>query len=70
MSIFSMIIELVSNALGAVKELLGIQSKKITLKNAEDIKKAEILKEEQLQQDKVNKAIANKDEDEIRKAIS
>ncbi len=64
------IIALISNALGAVKEFFGFQSKKLDLKNTAEMKKGAVVQQEQALKDTANKAIANKDEDEIRKMLS
>jgi hypothetical protein len=62
--------ELIGNIFGAVKEFFGFQSRKLDLKNKEDIKKSEISREEQRLQDETNKLIAQKKLEEIRKQIS
>lgn len=58
---------LASNAIGAVKEFFGFQSKKLDLKNQADVKAAAIAQNEVTANDKTSKAIANDDLDEIRK---
>lgn len=63
-------LQLISNVFGAIKEFFGFQSKKLDLNNTEEMKKSETLKKEQQAVDKTNKAIAEKDEDEIRKELS
>jgi hypothetical protein len=63
-------IQLIGNIFGAIKEFFGFKSKKLDLKNEEDIKKSEISILEQKLQDETNKAIQKKDIDEIRKQIS
>ena len=64
------IVELIADALGAVKEFFSFQGKRLDLKNAADVKNAAILKEEQKAVDKTTKAVAEKDIDEIRKEIA
>lgn len=64
------IIALISNALGATKELLGFQSKKLDLNNSPAMQKAAQAQSEVDAANKVEKAIAEKDVDEIRKQLS
>jgi hypothetical protein len=61
------IVELISNALGIVKEAFSFQSKKLDLKNASDVKAAATKQDEVSAKDKTAKAIATNDIDELRK---
>lgn len=63
-------LQLISNVFGAIKEFFGFQSKKLDLNNTVEMKKGAVLTKEQEAVDKTNKAIAEKDEDEIRKELS
>lgn len=64
------ILELVGNVFGAIKEFFSFQSKKLDLKNTQEMKDAEKAQNEQATKDKINQAIVEKNEDEIRKGIS
>lgn len=66
----SSILTLIANALGAIQGWLGIQSKKLDLKNAADMKAAQQKQDEVSAVDKAEKAIAQKNTDEIRKDIA
>lgn len=64
------ILSLISNALGVLSGWLGIQSKRLDLKNAPDVKAAAVEQDEADAVSKTNKAIASKDVDEIRKELA
>lgn len=64
------IVGLISNVFGALKEFFGFQSKRLDLKNTQDMKDAEKAQNEQATKDKINQAIVEKNEDEVRKGIS
>lgn len=64
------IVELLANALGVVKEFFGFQSKRLDLKNAQDVKDAAIKRDEQRALDKSQRAVADGDLAEIRKELS
>lgn len=64
------VLELISNALGIVKEWLGFQSKKLDLKNAADVKDAAKRQDEVSAVDKTEKAIAGKDVNELRNELA
>jgi hypothetical protein len=61
---------LISNIFGAVKEFFGFQNKRLDLKNTQEMKNADAAQKEQDNKDAINKAIQEKNEDEIRKGIS
>jgi len=63
-------IQLISNIFGAIKEFFGFQSKKLDLKNTEEMKKGAKAEQEQNEQDLTNQAISRKDVNEIRKELS
>jgi hypothetical protein len=62
-------LELIGNIFGAIKEFFGFQSKKLDLKNKEEIKKAKLNKVEQERIDRTNKEISDKKLNEIRKKL-
>ena len=64
------VLELISNTLGAIKEFFGFQSKRLDLKNTQAMKEAEEAQKEQDKKDAINKAIIEKNEEEIRKGLS
>lgn len=64
------IIALIANLFGAVQQFFGFQSKRLDLKNTQDMKDADAAQKEQDQKDAINKAIAEKNKDEIIKGIS
>lgn len=64
------IIEAISAALGIIKGWIGLQSKKLDLRNAQDVKDAAIRQDEQAAEDKTAKAIATNDIEELRKEIA
>ena len=61
---------LLSNLFGALKEFFGFQSKKLDLNNTKEMQVAAEKVNKQAEIDKINKAIAEKDVDEIRKNLS
>ena len=64
------VVELVSNALGLLKELIGLQSKKFDQQNTQDMKDAEQAKTEEKEKDRVRDEIATGDIDGLRKDIA
>jgi hypothetical protein len=64
------IISLISNALGAVKEWFGFQSKKLDLKNSASIQAAAQQQAEIKAVEKTEQAIATGNVNEIRNEIS
>lgn len=60
----------IANALGLVKEWLGIESKKLDLKNTEAMKQAEAARQEQAVRDAAREAVAKGDLDKVRKIVS
>ena len=64
------VVDLISNIFGAVKEFFGFQNKRLDLKNTQAMKDADAAQKEQDKKDAINKAIREKNEDEIRKGIS
>lgn len=64
------IVGLAKSALDVIAGFLGFQSKKLDLKNTEDMKAASERQDEQSAKDRTAKAIANKDADEIRKELA
>lgn len=61
---------IIGNILGIVKEWLGYNNKKLELNNTVDMRKNKVAVTESVAVDKLNKAIQNKDNDEIRKTLS
>ena len=59
-----------SNFLGAIKEFFGFQRLRLELKNTKEMKDAKGRQKDQDTKDAINKAIKEKNEDEIRKALS
>jgi hypothetical protein len=55
---------------GMVAGIFGYARDRSKLKNAPDVRAAEVGRQEQAEKDKVNKAIAENDEDEIKKRLS
>jgi predicted TPR repeat methyltransferase len=64
------IVEAIAKALGLASEWLGFQSKKLDLKNADDVKAAAKAQDEATRTDQTKQAIAKNDLDELRKEIS
>lgn len=64
------ILNLASNGLGALKEFLGLQSKKLDLKNTQAVQIAQAHQDEVSAVDKTNVAIAKKDLNELRKELA
>lgn len=64
------ILALVSNLFGAIKEVFGFQSKRLDLKNAQDVKDAAVRQAELDAVAKTEKAVAEKNTDELRKEIA
>jgi hypothetical protein len=67
---FNAILALLSNLSSIAASLLGMQSKKLELRNAPDMKDSAERHDEQAAVDKTETAIAKGDIDEIRKEIS
>jgi hypothetical protein len=67
---FESIVSLVGNAFGAVKEFFGFQSKRLDLKNTADVKAAAAAQSEATAVDQVEKAVAGKDVNAIRKDLA
>jgi hypothetical protein len=63
-------LEFISNIFGAVKEFFGFQRQKLEHKNTKEMKDAETAQKTQDSKDAINKAIKEKDEEAIRKALS
>lgn len=61
---------LATSALDVVKGWIGLQDKKLDLRNAQDVKDAAIRQDEQSARDKTAKAIAEGDVNELRKEIA
>lgn len=70
MIILDQALQLAANVAGAVKEFLGLQSKKLDLRNTDKMEAAKEAEIEAAAMDKTRKAIASGDIDEIRKEIS
>ena len=64
------LVSLIANALGIVSGWLGLQSKKLDLRNSPDMKQAAEASDEQKAVDKTNVAVANKDPQEIRRELA
>lgn len=62
--------ELIGNLFGAIKEFFGFQSKRLDLKNSAAMQQAAVNQTEASERDKTAKAIANHDENEIRKELA
>ena len=63
-------VDLISNALGAVKEFFGFQSKKLDLRNSAPMQAAAAAQAEIDAQDKSEKAIAAQDVKETRNELA
>lgn len=61
---------LATSALDVVKGWIGLQDKKLDLRNAQDVKDAAIRQDEQSARDKTAQAIAQGNLDELRKEIA
>ena len=66
----SSILALLSNVAGIVAGWLGIQSKKLDLNNAPDMKAAAVAQDEAKAEDVTAKAIAKRDTAEIEKELA
>lgn len=64
------LITLLSNVAGIVSGWLGLENKKLDLKNAADMKQAAQASDEQKAKDKTAAAVAARDSDELRKELS
>ena len=64
------IVAAISALLGIVKEVLGLKSKQVDLKNAADVKQAAVNQAELDAVSKTEKAVAEKNLDEARTEIS
>jgi len=64
------IVELISNAFGAVKEFFGFQSKKLDLKNQAPVVAAAVAQDEVEARDKTRTAIANQNVKETRNELA
>lgn len=60
----------ISNAFGAIMQYFNWASKRSDLNNAPDVRQARINIEEQREQDKAKKAIANEDTKRIQELLS
>lgn len=67
---FGAIVELVSNALGIAKGWIGLQSKKLDLKNTAEMRAAAERGDELKAADVASEAIAKQDVQEIREELS
>jgi hypothetical protein len=70
MVIIDKALELAANLVGLGKEWLGLQSKKLDLKNTAAMEQAKERQDEVKAQDTTNRAIAGKDADEVRRELS
>lgn len=64
------ILSLISGALSVVANWLGFQSKRLDLKNAPDVRQAEINQKETDAVAKTDKAIAGRDAAEVRRELA
>jgi hypothetical protein len=63
-------IQLISNALGAVKEYFGWQKQNVALKNTPEMQANAKAGQDAVAQDKARKLVAEGDEDAIRRSLS
>lgn len=63
-------IELIANVFGAIKEFLGFQSKRLDLKNQQEMKDAQKAQEEVNAVEKTENAVERKDVNAIRNEIA
>jgi type II secretory pathway pseudopilin PulG len=64
------IVGLISNALGAVKEWLGFQSKRLDLKNTDAMRAAAQAQQEQAAKDRTATEITNQDVNKLRDELA
>ncbi len=63
-------LSLVSNAIGAFKEFIGFQSKKLDLKNTASVQEAAKIQNATTQKDEIAKAIREKNIEEVRRHLA